>query len=269
MKNLNYPHPLARTPIWTDDMRFLQGGISEVFAAILEGLSLGETDFIISGCKITDNGSKVSMTAGWCYYNGEVLPVRALPATSYTGSSPKIKFTKVTNFDPAGQREVKLSETTGVSQVFRNDYLAPSLVTGSAHYQLAISKGAWDLSERIANSVKAVDSGTLSPNDLTGSGIRYRMIGGMVQLYGHIRQDAVGAGWNAVVASGLPRPALPVYLPNDSGYIEVRTNGELFVRSKNDTVYLNHIVYLASPVYDTADGHYSTIAQQYNGGAVL
>jgi len=53
--------------------------------AILEGLnksfgSLGE-NLIITGCAVSISGSTVSITAGWAYWNGEVLRV---PAHSWT-----------------------------------------------------------------------------------------------------------------------------------------------------------------------------------------
>ena len=268
MKKLNLPTLPALTPICTNDLKFLQNGITEAFDCILKALGLENDDFVISGCKITDSGSKLSMSPGWCYYDGEIFPVRALQPTSYSGSTPKIKFTKVINYDPTGDRDVVLSGVTGSAQVYQDNYLQPSLVTSQEQYRLAISKGAWDLGERIVNMGKPVDSGVISPNDVFGSGIRYRMIGGIVQIYGMLKQDAVGAGWQTVVATGLPRPAVTVHLPNNYGYIEVRSDGSLFVRSKEDNVYLNHVVYLATPVYNTADGHYSNINQSQQGGSV-
>lgn len=273
MKRLNFPTQLSKTPLWTNDLKYLQEGISEAFGSILTGLGLEQSDFIISGCKITDNGSRVSMSAGWCYYDGEILPVRAMPATSYSGGSPRIKLTKMANYDHAGDRTISIASSTGTVQLYKNDYLQPSLLEGQSQetYRLAVGKGAWDLGERIVNASKIVDSGVVNVEN--AGNIRYRMVGGVVQLYGNIRQDAIGSGWHGVVATGLPRPAVVLTLPfspvNTSERIVVETDGSLSVYTKADTVYFDHVMYLATPVYNSSDGHYSMMAQQPGGGAVL
>lgn len=268
MKKLNLPNQPALTPFWTDDLKYLQEGVAEALCATLKGLGLDNDDFVISGCKITTNGSKISMTAGWMYFNGEILPVRALPATSYSGT-PKIKFTKQTNYNPAGDRQVSTSGQTGTSQIYEDDYLEPSLVSGSETYRLAIGKGAWNLAERILNHAKAVDSGVVNADD--SSEVRYRMVGGVVQLYGSVFNDALG-GFHGVVATGLPKPAVDVTLYFDpsyaSEYIHIGTNGKLSIFTKSNRVYLNHVMYLATPVYNTDDGHYSNTQQQQQQGGV-
>lgn len=265
MKQLNFPTQQSKTPLWTNDLKYLYGGISEAFGSILKGLGLEQSDFIISGCKITDDGSKLSMSAGWCYYDGEILPVRAMPATLYSGN-PKIKLTKTTNYDPAGSRIISIANAIGTVQLYKDDYLHPSLIEGQIQgtYRLAISKGAWDLGERIVNASKIVDSGVVNVENV--GNIRYRMIGGVVQLYGNIRQDAIGSGWHGVVATGLPQPAVSLTLPfspaNTSERIVVDTDGSLSVYTKADMVCFDHVTYLATPVYNSSDGHYSTMPQR-------
>lgn len=272
MKNLNIP-PSSRMPFWWRDLEYMMKSSSEVFEAILEGLSLGTKDFIISGCAVTVTNSKVSMTGGWCYYGGEILPVLPLPPTSYTGN-PKIKFTKVTRYDHDGDRTITLSGSTGVSQVYRDDCLSPSLVSGGESYRLAIGPGAWNLGERIANSARQVDSGTVEATAV-GPGVgsvRYRQVGGVVQLSGNLFNDALG-GFNGAVAQGLPRPSVGLVFPINtgagygSGSIQIATDGTLSISTQLNRVYLDHIVYVASPVILSDDKHYSTVQQQ--GGAEL
>lgn len=263
MKKLNFPPQQARTPIWTNDLEYLQDGIGEAFGCILDSLGFEQRDIVISGCKITTDGTRVSMSAGWCYYEGEIIPVRALPWTPYTGSNPKIKFTRVANSDHTGDRIVLISDSADTLSAYKEDYLQPSLVTGQETYRLAIGQGAWDLRERIVNAGKAVDSGVIS---VEGAGdIRYRMIGGVVQVYGHIRQDAIGNGWHGAVATGLPRPAVTVTIPfspvNLSERIVIDTDGVLSVYANEDIVYFDHVLYLATPLFNVLDGHFSTILQ--------
>lgn len=268
MKKLNFPNQSALTPFWTNDLKYLQEGVAEALCAMLKGLGLDNDDFVISGCKITTNGSKVSMTAGWVYFNGEILPARALQATSYSGT-PKIKFTKQTNYNPAGDRQVSTSGQTGTSQIYKDDYLEPSLVSGADTYRLAIGKGAWNLAERILNHAKTVDTGVLNAGN--SSEVRYRMIGGAVQLYGSLFNDAQG-GFHGVVATGLPKPAVGVTIhfepTNGSEYIHIGTDGSLSVYTKGNRVYLDHVTYLATPTYNTGDGHYTTTQQQQGGSEV-
>lgn len=254
-------------PFWLKDLEYLQSGCEEAMVAIVQGLSLGTKNFVISGCKITDNGSKISMTSGWVYFEGEILPVTELQSTSYTGSSPKIKFTKSVRHDPSGDREVSSSGMTGMFQCYEDNYLTPSIVSERETYTLAISQGAWDLAERIANSSKITDNiGTLRLSAYSGS-LQYRKIGGVVQLMGYVWNDAVGGGVNGQVATGLPRPAMELVMETDTGNINISSSGVLSITSSNDRVYLNHIVYLSSPTFDVNDGHYSTNNNANTGGS--
>lgn len=272
MKNLNIPQN-SRMPFWWRDLEYMTDSFSEVFGAILKGLSLDKKDFVVSGCAVTTTGSKISMTGGWCYYDGEILPVLPMSPTSYTGN-PKIKFTEVTRYNPEGDRVVTLSGTTGEYQVYKDDCLVPSLVSGGESYRLAIGPGAWNLGERIANSARQVDSGTVEATAV-GPGVgsvRYRQVGGVVQLSGDLFNDALG-GFNGAVAQGLPRPSVGLVFPINtgtgygSGSIQIATDGTLSISTQLNRVYLDHIVYVASPVTLSDDKHYSTEQQQ--GGAEL
>ena len=99
MKKLNLT-PGTRIPLWGKDILFMQDSEREAFAAVLNGLVLDRQNYLVCGCDITvnDNTHKVSMTSGWCFYQGELLPVKALQATSFTGNRPLVKLTKVTEY---------------------------------------------------------------------------------------------------------------------------------------------------------------------------
>lgn len=246
------------TPFWMKDLEYLQKGCAEVIQAIAQGLSFNKRDFIISGCKITDNGTKISMTSGWCYYEGEILPVNSMPVTSYK-ENPKIKFTKISRYDREGDRIISLSGTTGMSQVYSNCYLEPTLVSGDENYTLAISNGAWDLGERIANAAKAADVLEQISLKAHSGKLQYRRIGGTVQLMGDVWNDANGAGIHVAVASGLPCPNRDLTIKTVYATVEISKEGVLTIDSEYDKVYLDGIIYLTTPSYNGDDGHYTTI----------
>lgn len=271
MKKLNITQG-SRMPFWMRDLEYITAASSEVFAAILEGLSLDARDFVISGCKITETGSKVSMTGGWCYYDGEVLPVLSLPPTTYSGANPKIKFTKVTRYDHTGDRIIELEGVSGMSQIYSDDCLQPSLASGADVYRLAIGRGAWNLGERVANAARQVDSGVVEAElAFGGTGlVRYRQAGGVVQLYGSLFNDSL-TGFSGVVARGLPQPAVGIMFPlgagGGSGSIQIGIDGTLSISTQSNRVYLDHVVYVATPVTLSDDRHYSTLqSDQQQGG---
>lgn len=253
------------TPFWMKDLEYLQDGVEEAIGAIARGLSLGTENFVITGCKITYNGTKISMTSGWCYYEGEILPVAELPPMSCSESSPKIKFSRVDGYDSEGDRQISLSGSSGMFQVYENRYLEPSIVNDGDSYTLAISEGAWDLGERIANWGKITDTTRQLKLNAYSGNISYRMIGGVVQLLGYVWNDAVGGGISGTITNGLPHPSMDLVLNTASGKIQISSNGILSITSPDDRVYVNHIVYLSSPSFASNDGHYSTLNQN-NGG---
>ncbi len=272
MKKLNI-YPNSRMPLWWRDLEYMSDGFSEVFEAVLKGLSLDKTDFVISGCEITKTATKVSMSAGWCYYDGEILPVMSMLPTSYRGI-PKIKFTKTTNHNDAGDRIITLSGTTSTAHVHSDDYLTPSLVSGDEDYHLAIGPGAWNLGERIVNATKMVDSGMIEATVINAGlgSVRYRQVGGVVQLFGELFNDAQ-SGFNGAVVQGLPQPAAGLVFPlnsgagDSSGSIQIATDGTMSISTQSNRVHLGHVVYLATPVSDIDDKHYSTIQSEQQGGA--
>lgn len=261
-------------PLWQKDLDFMQNGVAEAFAALLRGLELGADNYLVCGCSITVNTStsKVSMTAGWCFYDGELLPVKAMPATSFTGSKPKIKLSKTIAYNPEGDRIVSLEGQTGAAQMWKDCYLEPSVAGNNDKYTLALSEGAWTLAERISEMSRTTDTGIVPANITFGIGsISYRRVGGTVQLLGSVVNDATGAAVSGKIASGLPRPAAAIRVPlSDNGYMLLETDGTLTAyNTKLTRVYFDGIMYLTTPEFSNSDGHHSAISNSQQGGGAI
>ena len=243
----------------------MQDSEREAFAAVLNGLVLDRQNYLVCGCDITvnDNTHKVSMTSGWCFYQGELLPVKALPATSFTGNRPLVKLTKVTEYDSAGDRMVYHEGVGTTVHVWEQDCLVPSVVGEGENYTLALSEGAWTLAERIRETVKATDTGIV-PLEMLYSGlgnINYRRVGGTVQLYGFAKDD-VGGSVSGQIATNLPRPTVQLRIPLSNGYLTLDTNGTLTANTSMSQVYFDSITYLTTPSYNSSDGHHSSEQQE-------
>lgn len=269
MKKLKFEEG-AITPFWLKDLEYMQEGFEEVVKSVIEGLSLGKTDVLISGCKITTKDSKISMTSGWCYYDGEILPVQALPETSYIGNSPKIKFTKATEIDRTGTRTAQKESGQIRSEVYQIDYLIPSLYDGITVCQLAISQGAWDLGTRIANMNHLKDTGIMTikvdKKYSTDGYIQYRQIGGVVQLYGQLN---IASTLGDIITTNLPVPAVETRWKFNEGVLLIGKNG-LRADVFNGTVFLDGIMYLSDQLLDSgSDGHHILDAIGGGGGGTL
>ena len=247
------------TPFWMKDLEYMQTSFEEVVRGLVRGLAMEDKDIIISGCKITNNGGRISMTSGWCYYGGEILAVDELKSREHAYATPMIKLTPVSRVVAGGSRQIVTGGEVVQSNVYEETYLRPSVINGASNvtqesYTLAIKQGAWDLGERLTRSVMQTDSGM---QEVVVDGyigcVRYRKIGGTVQLYGYVTNDAIGAPIDGMIAGGLPRPAADVVV----GSCTITTRGELEIKSSTDYVSLNGIVYLSTAGYDIEDGHYS------------
>ena len=113
-------------PLWQKDFDFMQDGVKEALEAICQPLGLGRTNFIISGCAITETSTTLAMASGWAWFGGEVLPVRAMEATAKLNDLSYVKLTRVTNYNQGGTRDVTTSGTSASQDVWQDDYLQPS-----------------------------------------------------------------------------------------------------------------------------------------------
>ena len=262
MKELNLIEG-SLAPLWQTDLEFVQNGAKEAVTALLNGLKLGRDDYLVAGCDITVNTStnKVSMTAGWCWFGGELLPVRALASASFAaGTTPKIKLTKVVAYDSGGDRSYTAASQTGTVRMWRDSYLAPSVAGNHDEYTLALSEGAWKLAERINRKSRPYDTGLLTATvGQVGIGsVRYRQAGNVVQLYVDVRVEVSGQGLSGRIASGLPSPAADTYIPVSNGYLTLSVGG-ILTAATTGGVHDDGITYLATAAADNNDGHHSTI----------
>lgn len=254
-------------PFWTKDLEFMQSGISEALSVMAKSLSFGRENFLISGCEITDTGRSISMTSGWCFYEGEIMQVDELPETAYSGASPRIKLTKTTLYDRNGDRQITLSGNLENARVYQYNSLVPSIAGSADTYTLAIGTGAWRLGERIAYQSKMQDSG-LVKLDVPGYNgeLQYRMTGCMVQLYGEVSNDALGAGIKGYICYGLPQPVREIKMYYSWGTAIIDARGSLYVTSQSDNVRLDQVIYISTPDYAANDKHYKSGMDIENGG---
>lgn len=262
----------ARIPLFFKDLQYLGESTEEVFDAVLRPLRGRTEDYILCGCEITVAGNKVAMESGWAYYRGSILPVRRLAPTTYTGDIPIIKLIMITDYDHSGDRNVVI---TGNSQIrlhnaYQEAFLKPELsdpLSVIENYRLAVKPGFWNLKKRIANLSEAYDTGLVATPypDLS-----YRQIGGVVQLTGNMFNDALG-GFHGEIASGLPHPATSMRFPisasshaSANDYFMLTITGNLLAYTESSRIYFDNIMYLATPVTATDDGHLTTLGNSGN-----
>lgn len=245
------------TPFWMKDLEYMQSSFEEAVKGVIKGLSLEDKNMIISGCKVTDAGGVVSMTSGWCYYEGEILRVEALPETKHASTGPLILLEKAVRCIEEGKRQIASNGTVEMADIYEETYLNPRLLAGDgqvSYFDLAIAQGAWDLGERLVRQSKMTDSGPQQAviESYIAHDVQYRKIGGVVQLYGYFTNDAVGAPIKGTAASGLPLPVRAVTI----GDCTIDKRGQLVINSESDYVPLDGFTYLSQPEYPANDGHY-------------
>lgn len=182
-------------PFWLQDLEYMQEGIEEALKGIVEGLLLTSSSCIISGCKVTQDNSKISMTSGWAYHQGEILPVKALPETEYSASQV-INLKIKTEYDNTGSRIILKENENFRANPYEINCLEPVLSTENG---FIVRAGTLNLMEEIIQkcSVKEEDSGWITPfftKDFLAVGdissIKCRTKGNMTQIFGEIKTPA-------------------------------------------------------------------------------
>lgn len=261
MKNLT-TYATGRMPIWQRDFAYMQEAPKEVLLALINELGLGKTNFLISGCTITISGGSVSMTTGWAYFEGDILPVRAIESTIFSGT-PLVKLTKVEHYE--GQKAFDVGGSAVNRDAYQNDYLKGTLlpITTAENYTFGIRQGAWTLAQRLQKNVSLPESNFTETQGIYGQTIFYKKCGKFVQLKGQAFNDAIGSTFtNVTVAINLPVPAagetiFPAQEASTS-MLKIDANGNLIVSSSSNRVKFNHVVYLCETSYsDSSDGHES------------
>ena len=207
MKKLN-TNNTGRMPLWQADLDWIQQAYTGPIEAIVKELGIDDDYFVVTGCQVTHDVNQLSMTAGWMWWDGELLPVRPLEATPTV--SIWLRLIRVTHSDPNGSRNfIKADQSTElVEDVWQDDYIQPVMMTnyspndeGAGVY---IRTGAPTLAEQIRkNAVRDGESQWTTISGLADpESLQYKQIGRTVVLKGQVavRDDATAA------ATGLPAP---------------------------------------------------------------
>ena len=264
MKTLQTYLNEGRMPLWQTDFNFLQESHREVLLAIINEMGMGKDNFIITGCSITLENGFVSMTSGWAYYRGEIIPVRALSATSYTGSNPIIYLTKTSNYDTDGDKGFVNSENSiSIQHTYIDNYLAPAVATSQTTYYLDVQQGFWTLTDRLRHNVELAETDWIQSSVYE---VYYKRVGRVVYLRGYVFNDAL-TGFNNDEVADVPIPDQgTLYFPGhfDTETIQVSSTGKLIVTALNNRVRIDHISYITQIVYSASfDKTYNIID---NGG---
>lgn len=203
MKKLNINNA-GRMPLWQTDLDWMQQSYTEIIHELVKELAnTGSYMFPVSGCRVTYNEGTgtVSMTAGWFWWDGELLPVRALPATPLEAANPHlaaVHLTRVTNHPEAGARNFIGPDLApvAVADTWQDDYLQPEACLRNDTFAsgVTICPGAWTLHDRLQLSESSWTEGT-------HGNLQYKRIGRMVVLKGTVYVSGTNP-WE----TGLPAP---------------------------------------------------------------
>lgn len=263
MKKLKFEEG-AITPLWLKDLEYMQEEFEKMLNTLVTGLGHGRTCMIVDGCKIIQDNTSISMRIGVAFVKGELLRVEPLQKTSCSDSEQRIYFTRKTRYDNSGRRNVISEGSSFQKDIYREEYLEPSLQETSDTI-FSISKDFMTLKDSIVNSKRYKDTGLVVVNkytdDLVDVDVKYRQIGGCVQLSGGILPNS-NEGFSGIVAVGLPKPlaAFATIKPDqkqESCYIKIDTEGTLIVTNATGALSFADINYLSDPIYEEikSDGY--------------
>ena len=247
--------------MWETDLDWIQAGYTEPITALVAELGLSKSYFAITGCVPYKPDIKtLAMPAGWFWWNGQILPVRALQATDVLSfTNPVVRLTKVTYTNPDGARGfIKTDLTTQqVSDVWQDDYLTPTVVERSAAFTsgVRLGIGAWTLRDIIQHHYSENESDW---NVGHAGTLQYKRVGRLVVLKGTCSVDSS----LQPIDEGFPAPmeGLAVLHPHvapEDVYIAVDSQGGLISQSSAQTipisVNLTGMMYMAATPYQTTD----------------
>lgn len=211
MKELN-TNNTGRMPLWQADLDWLQDAFTEPIMAILAELKHDTAVAMpITGCKVTITDDVIiSMTSGWFWWNGKMLPVRALgPTKIEMFTAPIVHLEKVTYSNPNGARNFIHADLTteAVSNVWQDDYLLPTVVErgdASVTTGVNIHPNARTLFDWIRLRIRD-DEGSWHPaqSEIPQDNVQYKRVGYMVLLKGSV---LVRDGSAMPKVQGLPVP---------------------------------------------------------------
>lgn len=259
MKKLK-TNPAGRMPLWQADLEWMQEGYTQPIEALVGELGLSNSYFVITGCVPYNPTNKtIQMPAGWFWWNGQILPVRALPATDVTTmQNPVVKLTLVQYADPNGARNFIHADlsTETVSDVWQDHYLSPSVVERSqpSVSGVRLGVGAWTLRDILMHYNVENESDWI-PGE--SGDLEFKRVGRLVVLQG---TASVGST-SQPVDEGFPPPlgGKAMLHPDRLGSIHVYFNeqGELVCYGTSQTLpvslELTGMMYIAATPYQATD----------------
>lgn len=244
MKKLNI-NSIGRMPFLQKDLEFMTEDITRFIEDVALELGMKTKYFIITGCQITIKGNNLSMTPGWAYYNGEILPVRGLDNVDVSSiiGEKYVKLTKVNYCNPDGARKFKKTDETEelVTDVWQDNYLNPVVSGGYLISEFAIKQNPWTLKEYIRKGVN--DDSGWNVDDI----VSWRKIGNIVFLSGYHFDDAL-VGYNDHPIAKVPSPSQECVFPGTTqgvSQIKVDRSGNVLLSGSAGARYnFSHIVYI-------------------------
>ena len=255
----------GRMPLWQADLDWIQNAFTEPIMALVNELKLPSRYFMpITGCKVTKTEEIISMTSGWFWWAGEMLPVRALEPTKISSfTAPAVHLEKVIYYDQDGARNfIKADLTTeSVSDVWQDDYILPKVVErfGSFTTGVHILPGARTLFDDIKLCTTDSESEWNTIYGVDPLDVSFKRIGRMVILRGAVFSQVE----STPVTLGLPRPLggwatlhhntsdsdLKLCVTGEGGLsVEAHTGGAPLLVSLTGMMYMAEDPYITIPV---------------------
>lgn len=213
MKRLN-TNNTGRMPMWQKDLDFIQEAFTEPIMAILQELKIDNRYMMpVTGCKVTvdANARTVSMSAGWFWWDGELLPVHALASTPWpegveVAHAVGVHLTRVTNPIAEGARNFIHADLTieTVADVWQDDYAEPEACTYTSSYPSGVTlrPDARTLFDDIKLRLTDSESGWNTIYGADPIGVSFKRIGRMVVLRGTVFSQTD----STPITLGLPVP---------------------------------------------------------------
>ena len=237
----------GRMPLWQSDVKFIQDGFKEVIEALVGELGLSKSNFIISGCSPYKPTTKtLAMPAGWFWWGGEILPVRALATTNVTSyTNPVVRLTRTTYYNPNGAKNFIHADLTteNVANVWHDDYLTPTVVERSAAFNsgVRLGVGAWTLRDILKYNHAEAESDWMATSSKF---VEFKRIGRLVVLRGIM--------YNNEPVTGFPVPVhVEIYMATGSGTLTIYNGTGTWRGEQEDRI--NGLTYVAASPYTIQD----------------